>query len=294
MRIFNKGQRGTKISFEGYSYRKHRSNLTNIEWKCIESDCGGSIKTPLNFNENTIPIEGRHHNHVSDVKMKFLLSKKESIKNIALNNMFCPTKQLIDDVLSGQSDDIILGLGTRLEVSKQVQMVRKLKYPTISKDINDLYVPRHMYFNIREELFYRYGPNNYNFHKNDKDVLVFYSDFGSNLLKNNDVWCVDGTFYVAPKPFYQMITISVIINHHVFPCVFILVKGKSQDIYLKVFNLINNMIPNLFPKKIISDFEIASINSLIAIWPCVNIQGCYFHYCQCLFRKIVENGFKKE
>ena len=106
------------------------------------------------------------------------------------------------------------------------------------------------------------------------------------------MWCVDGTFSVAPSLFFQLLTISYIARHHVFPAIFILLPNKTQALYLKIYRLLKKLVPGLEAEIVISDFELASLNALELAWPGVSIQGCYFHFSQCVYRKIVEMGLK--
>ncbi len=75
-----------------------------------------------------------------------------------------------------------------------------------------------------------------------------------------ECWYVDGTFAVCPDLFYQLYTINGIINGKNLPLVYGLLPGKSEEIYLKFFNLIEPFI--MRPKFIMSDFEKAELNAL--------------------------------
>ena len=41
------------------------------------------------------------------------------------------------------------------------------------------------------------------------------------------------------------------------------------------------------------DFEVAAINVFRLAYPCAEIRGCYFHFCQCLWRNIQCKGISK-
>ena len=46
------------------------------------------------------------------------------------------------------------------------------------------------------------------------------------------------------------------------------------------------------PEFILIDFEYAAIKAFIFCFPNAKILGCWFHFGQCLFRKLVELCFK--
>ncbi|XP_003369569.1 conserved hypothetical protein [Trichinella spiralis] len=48
----------------------------------------------------------------------------------------------------------------------------------------------------------------------------------------------------------------------------------------------------LQPQTVICDFETALIPALQGTFPGVNIQGCYFHFCQAVMRKVTELGMR--
>ena len=81
------------------------------------------------------------------------------------------------------------------------------------------------------------------------------------LLKRSPSWYVDATFKVAPQLFYQVLVIQAELPNHqggapwVFPCVYILLTHKTQDIYLEAFIFLNSLL-DFSPQVIMSDFVI--------------------------------------
>lgn len=140
------------------------------------------------------------------------------------------------------------------------------------------------------ELFYRYGPGNYNNLEVCDNMLLFFSNSMINKLNENHVWAVDGTFQVVPRPFYQLFTISYLNNNHVFPVVFALLKNKTHETYSKIYQILRRIIPLNMPNTIKTDFEQASISALRDNFPDSRISACQFHLAQSLFRKIQTIG----
>lgn len=109
-------------------------------------------------------------------------------------------------------------------------------------------------------------------------------------LSSNDIWCIDGTFKVVPRPYFQLYTISYIKNNHVFPSIFCLTKNKKKETYLNIIEIIKQMKPNLYPRIIKSDFEYASITAFKESFLNVTISGCQFHLGKKVQRKLGEYG----
>ena len=49
---------------------------------------------------------------------------------------------------------------------------------------------------------------------------------------------------------------------------------------------------DLSPSVVLSDFELAIIQAAELSLPSADIKGCYYHYCQCLNRKIQNLGLQ--
>ncbi|ETM35290.1 hypothetical protein L914_17774 [Phytophthora nicotianae] len=73
------------------------------------------------------------------------------------------------------------------------------------------------------------------------------------------------------------------------PIYYVLVQGKSQDVYWRVLNeLIILSNRQLEPNNVTCDFEVALINAVLEQFPRANLVGCLFHWKQGLRRKMVD------
>ncbi|KAF7685231.1 hypothetical protein CDIK_4020 [Cucumispora dikerogammari] len=144
---------------------------------------------------------------------------------------------------------------------------------------------------IRGAQFYQYGPGLHDY-ENDNILIFFTSSSVSDLLAK-PCWCVDGTFKTTPIIFYQLFSISYIKNHHVFPCIFVLLSNKTQITYVKMWRHLSRLIPEMNPSTIISDFEKASLNVIKTYFPDTRIQGCFFHLTKNVFSKVCDSGLKR-
>ncbi len=74
----------------------------------------------------------------------------------------------------------------------------------------------------------------------------------------------------------------------------VLSKHRTREVYNHIFTKLQEYFQNknLFfqPKTILCDFEQALLNSLNNCFQNTRIQGCYFHFCQSIYRKIQSLG----
>ena len=79
-----------------------------------------------------------------------------------------------------------------------------------------------------------------------------------------------------------------------FPLVYCLLPDKSRETYIRVFELIKEKAEeqdlNLNPDTVLSDFELSIIQAMELTFPTTVTKGCFFHFCQCLLRKVQALG----
>lgn len=109
---------------------------------------------------------------------------------------------------------------------------------------------------------------------------------------------MDGTFSYSPKPFNQLYIIHSTLQNQSFPIFYCFLEGKTENNYYVLFQIIIQILHNynivLNPNEIQIDFEYACFNAIKRTWPSVIVSGCYFHFGQAIFRKIINLGLKQE
>lgn len=104
----------------------------------------------------------------------------------------------------------------------------------------------------------------------------------------------NGTFTSAPNGFYQLFTIHFIVEIFqngqprvkTMPALYCLLPDKLQRTYVRLFEQIQRLVPNLRPESFLADFESASRNAFRQIYPSAKINGCYFHLMQNLLKRV--------
>lgn len=94
---------------------------------------------------------------------------------------------------------------------------------------------------------------------------------------------IDATFKVVPTgEFNQLLVFHINYDEHAFPCIYVLMKGRTQEAYNSLMRYIEENVCRLRPTSFMSDYETALRNALRYIFPECDVNGCYFHYCQAI------------
>lgn len=93
---------------------------------------------------------------------------------------------------------------------------------------------------------------------------------------------VDGTFLLCPPLFAQIFVILARKDTHeekgpVFPVLYCLLPNKREETYLKLFNMVKALWPQLNPESFSVDFELAIHQAVRQVFPEAEIRGCLFH-----------------
>lgn len=74
------------------------------------------------------------------------------------------------------------------------------------------------------------------------------------------------------------------------PLVYALIVNKTTEIYETVFEVAKDAERQ--PTSILMDFELATMNAVRLVFPDVKIAGCFFHFCQAIYRNIQNHGLQ--
>lgn len=279
------------INFREFLFRKSSVYGNNTYWRCIRNNCSARLVLNVNYNDNRILNDFEiEHNHSEEHEKILRLRKYDEMKKRLENQHLTPIRNVIADSLMGEGRETLSKIGNPESIKRKLRTYKDKLINPKPYLYNQLMLSSRLSHTVRNESFYRYGPENFGPHFADDNILIFFSDSMVDLLFQNEIWCVDGTFNVVPAPYYQLYTISFLINNHVYPSIFVILKNKSLQTYNNMFDLIFNMkgIPN--PKVIKTDFEKAVISCLKTKFPRSQISGCSFHLGQAIQRKLKECG----
>ena len=130
-------------------------------------------------------------------------------------------------------------------------------------------------------------------------VLLFFSKHAINVLKNHPATMFfDATFYAAPVNFYQLMTIHGSYNGTSYLIGFSLMQDKTEANYKLVLQQLKEQVLEyqvaMNPKKILYDSEKALQNALAYHFPEAQVLGCWFHFCQSIYRRAVCKCFGRK
>ncbi|CAF1033021.1 unnamed protein product [Rotaria magnacalcarata] len=166
--------------------------------------------------------------------------------------------------------------------------VRRQKTPILPKS-SDFYIPLLYSTTIDSRRFLLSDITNY-----QKRTLIFSTDKQLTTLFKAKQIMMDGTFDAAPPHFEQVYTVHGIKDGKSFPCAIALLTGKSSNIYKRLFDELETHATRLqldfHPMTITSDFEKSLIKAVREKFPQAKHHGCYFHFCQAVYRKIQNLG----
>jgi hypothetical protein len=168
-----------------------------------------------------------------------------------------PLRQIFDDVCRSSADAGQQISFADLETSMYKRRRRaQPALPTSSAEA-DAAVRNSRYENLNDDEFYRGVA-----HAGESgSALVFASDAQLELLQSATQVYFDATFKVVPTIYYQLFTVFVSFADSAFPVVYTLMSRKTQALYVKVFEKINELVPQFAPTCAMADFEEASVSA---------------------------------
>lgn len=71
-------------------------------------------------------------------------------------------------------------------------------------------------------------------------------------------------------------------------CCYFLLQKKDRVTYVIMLNFLKEL--GVDPERVQVDFKMAMIQAIKSVWPSVKVTGCYFHFVQCIVRKMQTLG----
>ncbi|XP_064089232.1 uncharacterized protein LOC135203434 [Macrobrachium nipponense] len=124
-------------------------------------------------------------------------------------------------------------------------------------------------------------------------IIIFGRESWKHYLVES-TWFVDGTFNVARILFSQVFCILAKKFDGVQPILHILLTNTQRSTYVRMFEMVKSLVPNVRPQCIHCDFEQAAIGAMRKCFPGVKIRGCFFHLAQSMHRHIAAVGASRQ
>lgn len=277
-----KSQKGKKmLLFEGYRYRKDKTNIASETWRCAKGSCRGRAVTKDGRNKIT-----KDHNHGPCVNEKEALTVKQNIRDMAKTTDERP-KSIVQQCSKEVSHEAAVLIqsydAARMMIHRERQ--KNLRNSGLSAtNIQEVEIPEEFQKTFRGDSFLLYDSGN----EDQNRIIIFGTNNNLSLLKEFCDWSVDGTFKVAPIFFYQVYTIHCLVDRKAVPMIYALLCNKTKNTYIRLFTKIKELGQNftLTPSSILSDFEQAAHRAIEEVFPNAEVVGCFFHLSQNLWRQI--------
>ena len=255
---------GRKLLYNGYAYTVDKMRDSITYWKCEERGrCGGRLKTVNDILQDaSLP-----HSHRPDASRAVVLKAVQRMKERASN-----TEEITNTIIQNCTSDFPLeATGSIPKKESLSRMIRRQRKFTDGNEITD-----ELRVSLRGERFVLVEEDN---------IVLIATDTNLDLLAKSMHWFCDGTFDSAPDN-HQLYTIHALLGeNNTVPLVYCITKSKTQEIYDTIFSKLKETRV-MEPNSITIDFEKAAVSSIEKIFPNSHTSGCFFHFGQCLWRKI--------
>ena len=241
---FLTGKRGSQqlLDTDGYTYNQRKDRKTAdgcTTWRCSKNR---SLKCPCfvyyNPSDQSLSTGPKQHIHAPDPLVE---QKKElitSLKRKADDQQLSSTQNILTETLSSSTPDLNVVLPKLESLARVAQRARaqasgSANHPEAPTSA-DFVLPPTCQLTVNEEDFVAYDG------RSDKGsrILIFATKRNLETLAEYPNWITDGTFYVAPKQFYQSFSIHAVIDGKCLPLVFALLADKTQDTYVFMLNVL--------------------------------------------------------
>ena len=282
----NKG--GRKLAFENNIYIKQKV-LSNgaVCWECNQRRTANTCKAKIHVLNDQVIRRVNEHTHNGNSATVEASKIRSQMKKRARETEE-PPQQIISIAVGLINDQASAAMPAVHHILRDLRRQRQRKG-------NPLPCPQDTRFDIPDEyqvttdgkpfMMYDSGPGDGN------RIIVFATEENIELLAHSPTWFMDGTFKTAPELFFQLYTIHSCSNDRVIPCVYALLPNKQQTTYARFFDVLLDD-DHLQPQTVMVDFEIAVLNAVRGSFPNSALKGCFFHFCQAIYRKVQSLGLQ--
>ncbi|CAF4124927.1 unnamed protein product [Rotaria magnacalcarata] len=286
----NKGQR--LLIMNEHVYRCNKKTARKKYWMCVVSGCSVVVHTDENV---TYICGGKYdHNHESNSDLIQKKRLRQQMKQRVLNEL-TPIGAIHEDEIakSSLSASGVATFPTHQEIYQTFAQARRKMVPSL---------PQSCLFTIPDQ--YTLTSDGKRFLLMDETrvrrerLLVYASDIQLDILFDSQVIYMDGTFSKAPPHFMQIYIIHGIKHDACIPCVFAMTVNKKAITYRQIFSELKHLASergkHFLPNLIVIDFESGVIPVIKTEFPSSKHYGCYFHYTQCIYKRIQQLGIQQQ
>ncbi|XP_064479745.1 uncharacterized protein LOC135393150 [Ornithodoros turicata] len=276
---------GKHLLFDGYIYRISKKVNMSSYYKCLR----GCRATVVLFDGVYSSYRG-DHDHASQEARAASYRHTASLKDAVRRQPTTPVLQLYKEETSRFVDNIQAAAGM-----PSFTAVRSVLYRTRNEYLPAL-PPSRSEVNLQDR--WRRTLDDANFllvdDGTEDKILIFSTQANLQKLCRTNTIFIDGTFKVTPRLFAQLYTVHAEYLGAIFPFVYALLPDKSRLSYRRLFWHIKHAAGvygyEFNPERVVCDYEAAAIRAVNDVFPRAEVKGCFFHYFQCIWRKVQSLG----
>ncbi|KRZ80081.1 hypothetical protein T10_13377, partial [Trichinella papuae] len=259
---------GMSLVYEGRAYKLKRAGKQKKYWSCSKDKkgCGGAIWT--NLDVTSVIKQNEHIESCPvDEHLAYKLEKKAVLKKRSAEETK-PIPAIYDEEASAASAQPSTSGHCPLfkRVKSTMYNYRAKRFPKLPQHRRDLQIP----VPFRKT---KAGDEFLLWQSASRHILVF--AMGSNI---------------------RLAAIHTFVAGKLVPAVYCSCASKDIGTHGYIFQAFINKAAvlgvNLNPQTIICDFETALIPAIQGYFLNTRVQGCYFHFCHAVYRKVGELGLK--
>lgn len=286
----NKGN--DKLIIDGYTYHVEKKGET-IRWCCAERKsmlCKGRVLTNFIDGKYVIKKMPTQHCHSPLAFEKEIFKTNNKIKSSASTSGLKPSQIIRNSIVECKSSCRVY-LPSKQAQKIKISRVRSniLKEPC---SLDDIIIPESIKY-LEGELFVLSEKS-----FGSEKIILLGTESSLKLLSEANCWLIDGTFEVVPSIMRQLFSIHGQIGNEIVPLIFCIMSSKSTEAYREMFYELCKCACeyniSLNPKKIISDFEKASVKAAKEFFPSTSYKGCLFHFGKIIWRRVQTEGLSRK
>ncbi|CAN7945721.1 unnamed protein product, partial [Ixodes pacificus] len=285
------------LHLEGYKYYKRRQNANGmVAWRCCRytsSGCAASILT----EEDNVKSRSHDHNHAPDEATLVKDQLRVALKKAAASNPNTPVPRLFQEELlrtcSAVPDEVAAEVPTFASLKDTMYRERRSAQPPLPSSATTLQLnDTHKKTESAEPFLVvddRSDPSSC--------ILAFATRDGMQRLSSAKIIFADGTFFVVPHIYDQLVTLHVVTEGVHSAAVYFLLSGRSRQTYVRAFQglkaaFLSAGIAFSAPDIFMTDFEQALIGGLRDVFPQAAHRGCHFHFAQRVWASVQRAGLQ--
>ncbi|CAF3168823.1 unnamed protein product [Rotaria socialis] len=260
------------LIYSGYVYRLKKSTKNVKYWVCQSNSCAANVHT--NASDQFVKANGQHQHLPAPERIELRDLKNKAKERVRTEATSVPKIYEEELARSNISSAALILAPLPADAKSVLNRVRRKITPPIPTssdfDIPDVY---------RQTLTGKPFVCTDRFIRN-KRMILFATNQQLETLFSSEWIFLDGTFDACPSQFKQLYTIHSLKFK----------QRKSTDIYLQLFSELECHAERLNlkfePRHVMSDFEVSLIKAVKQKFPMAMHHGCYFHYCQSLYKQV--------